>query len=486
MSLNNRLLRLVLRCVLFFCTGIGFCSGAFASGALGRFTSLKIFQSASVGVSVVEVSGNKPVCESSPLQNLTPASTLKLLTTATALEMFGPGFCFETKLFYSGKIVDHVLQGNLYIRGSGDPTLGSMYSNRSADAFFSAVVQQLRALGIQRISGSVISDESAYNSEIIPPKTTWEDMGNYYAAGISALNFGDNAYRLTLKSGAVGTRPVVLSVEPGVAGLSFRNYLSAAANDKDSAYIYGMPFSGERSIYGTIPANRQAFVIRGDVPDPALFLAERLTAFLADKGVITDQRPTTSRILAAGGGFPGPGLTALLTFRSDSLAHIIRITNKKSYNLYAEALLRLIASRYSRDASLPDGLAAIRRFWSDRGLASTDICIYDGSGLAPSNRVNAAFITSLLSYMWHKSKYRDEYFNSLAVAGEDGTLRNFLVSTPFAGKVKAKSGSFEGVLSYCGIIEKNGKSYFFCVMVNAYTCRASLVKQAIEQFLIGL
>lgn len=484
MYLKDNLLRSSCWFALFFSIGICLGSNALASGAVDRFASLRIFRSASVGVSVVEVSGNKTVCALSPLQNLTPASTLKLLTTATALEMFGPDFCFETKVSYSGKVVDHVLQGNLYVRGVGDPTLGSMHSNRPADSFFNTIWQQLSTLGIHRITGSVISDESAYNSELIPPKTTWEDMGNYYAAGISALNYGDNAYRLTFRSGAVGSSPVILSVEPRIASLSFRNYLIAAPNDKDSAYIYGMPYSGDRFIYGTIPANRASFVIRGDVPDPALFLAERLTAYLTDKGVAVDAKPTTSRILAHVGGFTLPDLHSLCSFRSDSLAHIIRITNKKSYNLYAEALLRLIASRYSRDASLPDGLAAIRRFWSDRGLPSNDICIYDGSGLAPSNRVNAAFFTSLMSYMWHKSKFRDDYFGSLAVAGGDGTLRNFLVSTPLSGKVKAKSGSFEGVLSYCGVVDKNGKTYLFCILVNAFTCRSSLVKQAIEQLLV--
>jgi D-alanyl-D-alanine carboxypeptidase/D-alanyl-D-alanine-endopeptidase (penicillin-binding protein 4) len=109
--------------------------------------------------------------------------------------------------------------------------------------------------------------------------------------------------------------------------------------------------------------------------------------------------------------------------------------------------------------------------------------MYDGSGLSPANRVNAAFFVGLLDYM-SKSKSKDTYFNSLAVAGVDGTLKSFLSNTPLTGKVRAKSGSFDGVLSYCGQLEKRGKTYNFCIITNAFTCPTSEVKRAIERLLV--
>ncbi len=457
------------------------------SDAIKHFVSKSIFSSAGISISVEELGCGKLIAAHNSLLNLTPASTLKLLTTATALEMFGPGFCFETTAAISGKInSEGVLFGDLYILGGGDPTLGAQYSSKSQAAFFEMILSELRKKGIREIRGAIVGDESIYNTEIVPYKTPWEDMGNYYAAGVSALNYADNSYKLTFRTGRAGEKPQIVNLEPSVQGLSFQNFLVTRANDKDSAYLYGMPYCKERFIYGTVPAGRQSFSIKGDVPDPALFTVESLLVFLKNRGVTTTQEPTTSRLLQQKGTYSRPPLDVLCKIKSDSLSAIIQVTNKRSYNFYAEALMRLIASRHSTGASLSAGIAATKRYWTDRKLNAADVLIYDGSGLTPANRVNSAFLVDLLQYMATRSRFRESFLNSLAIAGVDGTLKGFLTNTPLQGKVKAKSGSFEGVLSYCGIAEKNGAKYAFCIMVNAFTCPTLDVKKAIEQFLLEL
>ncbi len=455
--------------------------------AVRHFVSKSIFSSAGISITVKESGSGKLIAAHNPQLNLTPASTLKILTTATALEMFGPGFCFETTAAVSGKInTDGVLSGDMYIVGGGDPTLGAQYSGKSQTAFFEMILSELRRKGVKEIRGAVIGDESLYNTEIVPYKTPWEDMGNYYAAGVSALNFADNSYKLTFRTGSAGGKTQIIGLEPAVPGLTFQNYLVAKSNDKDSAYLYGMPYCKERYIYGTVPAGRQSFSIKGDVPDPALFTVEMLVKFLESRGVTVTRGATTSRLLQQKGDYRRPSLDVLCKIKSDSLSAIIQVTNKRSYNFYAEALMRLIASRFSTGASLQGGIAAIKRFWSDRGVKAADVLIYDGSGLTPANRVNSAFMVDVLQYMETRSRFRESFLNSLAVAGVDGTLKSFLANTSLQGKVKAKSGSFEGVLTYCGIVDKNGQKYTFCIMVNAFTCPASDVKKAIEQFLLEL
>ena len=457
--------------------------------ALSRFTSKAIFRNAGLSVQFSDAETNKVIASFSPNLNLTPASTVKLITTATALEMFGPDFQFQTEVTYSGKIVDGFLDGDLYIIGHGDPTIGSMFSLQS-NALFDSIVSELHKHGIHQILGRIVGDESAYNTELIPSKTPWEDMGNYYAAGVGALNYGDNSYKLTFRTGAAGTVPQILSVQPSIQNLSFQNYLIAKTNDKDSAYLRGMPYQFERYIYGTVPANRESFSIKGDVPDPAFFFVSELNSYLEKNGIKVKNQPLTSRILSGdmsgryGESMPkmDSNLTKLCSFRSDKLSHIIQITNKRSYNLYAEALLRLIASKVSKDASLPAGIAAVKQFWAERKL-DVGFLMYDGSGLSPADRVNASFFVQLLHFMSTKSKNSEVYFSSLAVAGVDGTLKSFLESSPLKGKVKAKSGSFDGVLSYCGVLNKNGKKYHFCIIVNAFTCPVSAVKKSIEQLL---
>ena len=455
-----------------------------SSSALNHLTSNKIFETAGISISVADAQSGKVVMSYAPNLSLTTASTLKLITTATALEMFGPDFRFETKVSTSGTLnVKGVLDGNVYITGSGDPTLGSAYSLHAKTSFFETVFNALINNGIREISGRIIGDESAYNTEIIPPKTPWEDMGNYYAAGVSALNYGDNCYQLTFKTGNEGTCPQIIGVNPSMPNLRFRNYLLAKANDKDSAFLYGMPFCNDRYLYGSVPAQKASFSIKGDVPDPALFLVEQLTIYLQNKGIKVSQLPTTSRILSIESHYNRESSTELCRFQSDPLSHIIKITNKRSNNFYAESLLRLIASRVSKDASLPAGIAALKSFWANRNL-KTGFLMYDGSGLSPADRVNSSFFVQLMQYMATKSKNGETYFSSFAVAGVDGTLKSFLSDTPLSGKVRAKSGSFDGVISYCGIVEKNNRQLYFCIIINAFTGSATQVKRAIEEFLV--
>lgn len=453
--------------------------------AVSRFLTNRILKSAGVSIAIMDAESGKLAASYNPYLNLTTASTLKLITTATALEVFGADYRFETKVFLSGKGSGETWNGDIYLRGSGDPTIGSQYSLQTRTAFFDLIYSSLVKKGVREIQGDIVGDESAYNTEIIPAKTPWEDMGNYYAAGISALNYGDNMYKLTMKTGAAGTTPEIVGVDPAIKGLTFKNYLVARANDKDSAFLYGMPYGYERSIYGSAPARRASFTIKGDVPDPALFMVEELTIYLKSKGVIIRGKSTTSRLMTMQKEPMKSELQLLCAYRSDPLSHIVKITNKHSYNFYAEALMRLIASKADSEASLSAGIAYLKHYWAIRRL-DTGFLMYDGSGLSPANRVNAQFFVDLISFMDSKSRYADAFTSSLAIAGVDGTLRSFSVNGGANTRVRAKSGSFDGVLSYSGIIEQKHHKYYFCVIVNAFTSPSSEVKKAIEKLLTDL
>ncbi len=480
---NNMRNRLTQLCFLLSFT---FSLFAESNQAVNRLVSNKIFRNAGLSIYVQDAASGKSVASYAPNLNLTPASTLKLITTATALELFGADYRFTTEVAYSGKIsADGSLDGDLYVIGHGDPTIGSVHSDLPRDSFFASVLSALKAKGVNRIQGRIIANESSYNTELIPAKTPWEDMGNYYAAGVSALNFSDNSYKLTFKTGAPGTTPEITDVDQSGLGLHFYNYLTTKANDKDSAFLYGMPYSGERYLYGSVPAYKNAFVIKGDVPDPADFLVKELCDYLDNNHIVTIKGTTTSRKMNLAFQTVEKDLSPLCQYQSDKLSHIIQITNKKSYNFYAEALLRLIASKVNDNASLPVGIAALKRFWADRKL-DTGFLMYDGSGLSPADKVNSLFFVDLLHYMATKSKNRDVYFSSFAIAGVDGTLKSFLTNSPLNGKVQAKSGSFDGVLSYCGVLAKGERKYHFCIIANAFTCPSSEVKRAIEQFLLEL
>ena len=149
---------------------------------------------------------------------LPPASVLKVVTTATALELLGAEHRFATALEYDGVIAGQALKGNLYIRGSGDPTLGSSHfapeqSNYTPgqNTFIPQWIEALRKQGVREITGSVISDESVFDSEGVSAKWVYEDLGSYYGAGCYGLSVFDNLYKLYLRTGSAGSKPEIVS-----------------------------------------------------------------------------------------------------------------------------------------------------------------------------------------------------------------------------------------------------------------------------------
>ncbi|HCS87410.1 MAG TPA: D-alanyl-D-alanine carboxypeptidase/D-alanyl-D-alanine-endopeptidase, partial [Bacteroidales bacterium] len=186
-----------------------------------------------------------------------PASTMKILTTATTIDMLGREYRFQTPVTYTGHICDGVLYGDLYIEGRGDPTFGSRYVG--SRAFLYKWVRQLRDAGIKRITGSVIADASYFDADALNPAWLWEDAGNYYAPGIFALSYLDNTMNIVLKSGPVGSIAEVLNTTPNVPDIEFENHIRCTHISYDGAFVHGVPYSNRRYLVGSVPSNRQTF-----------------------------------------------------------------------------------------------------------------------------------------------------------------------------------------------------------------------------------
>ena len=210
-----------------------------------------------------------------------PASVMKLLTTAAALEMMGPGYRFPTVLEYTGTIENGVLHGDLYVRGGCDPSLGW----KGRNAFLNQWVKAVKAAGIQRIHGAVIADMTMLDGEAQNPNWLCEDAGNYYAPGIFALNYYGNTMNIVLESGAPGTVARVLKTEPAVSDIRFINHIRCDKITYDGAFVSGLPYSCERYLTGAVPSNLGTFGVKGDLPNPGLLLARHFTAKLREAGV---------------------------------------------------------------------------------------------------------------------------------------------------------------------------------------------------------
>lgn len=424
-----------------------------------------------------------------------PASVLKTVATATALEILGEDYRYPTTLEYDGILENGTLEGNLYIKGSGDPSLGSSHFAPGQNKFLSTWIAALQKAGIKHITGSVISDESIFDTEGVSIKWLREDMGNYYAPGSYGISIFDNMYKLSLQTGAAGTRPVLKGTEPDIPFIRFKNYLKAAPVSSDSAYIIGAPLDDVRYLYGVLPANREAYVLKGDIPDPALYLARYLTDQLQQKGIRVDGSPSCYRIEVEENRWKKGERKEIVTTYSPTLREIASVCNHVSHNLYADALVKTVGLQYKPRrnemiSSFGRGVQVVKEYWEKKGLDVFPLRMNDGSGLAPADKVSAGFMGELLVYMATESAVSDAFIASLPQAGIEGSVRNFLKGSKLQGKARLKSGGITGVRSYAGYITKDGKTYAVAVFSNNYSCPMSrmtraLGKVAVTTFLIN-
>ena len=420
-----------------------------------------------------------------------PASVLKTVATATALEILGEDYRYPTTLEYDGILENGTLEGNLYIKGSGDPSLGSSHFAPGQNKFLSTWIAALQKAGIKHITGSVISDESIFDTEGVSIKWLREDMGNYYAPGSYGISIFDNMYKLSLQTGAAGTRPVLKGTEPDIPFIRFKNYLKAAPVSSDSAYIIGAPLDDVRYLYGVLPANREAYVLKGDIPDPALYLARYLTDQLQQKGIRVDGSPSCYRIEVEENRWKKGERKEIVTTFSPTLREIASICNHVSHNLYADALVKTVGLQYKPRrnemiSSFGRGVQVVKEYWEKKGLDVFPLRMNDGSGLAPADKVSAGFMGELLVYMATESAVSDAFIASLPQAGIEGSVRNFLKGSKLQGKAHLKSGGITGVRSYAGYITKDGRTYAVAVFSNNYSCPMSRMTRALEKLLLQL
>ena len=226
--------------------------------AIKIFSASPGLEHASISFQVIDLETNMLVSELNPNISLPTASTAKLFSTASALDILGPNYKAKTRIYIDGEIDSKgVLDGNIWIRGGGDPTIGSKYFNKEEDqlAFLTLWSDTIKAIGINSINGSVIADASEFGYSGVPDGWSWGDIGNYYGAGPSGLTISDNLVRFTFSMSNVGEKSKILSISPFIPGLIFHNYVIASQKSGDNVYIYGGPNSLDRFATGTFPAN---------------------------------------------------------------------------------------------------------------------------------------------------------------------------------------------------------------------------------------
>jgi len=419
---------------------------------------------------------------------LAPASGLKVFTSSFALNSLGANYKFQTKIYYNGSITDGVLTGNIYIKGSGDPTLGSNLVKGSLplNELLNKWADAVKSAGIKKINGNIFGDDFLFENNLVPDYWPWTDIGNYYGAAPSALTINDNLYYLYFKPGEnVGDDASVLRTEPYILNLKFDNFMKTGEKGSgDNGYIYNAPNSYRAVLRGTIPAGVEEFSIKGSIPNPAWFAAYSFLSTLEQKGIAVNGEPKT---LTSSVEYDEQKMIA--TTFSPPLSDIVFIINKKSNNLYTELILKAAALKETGIAGTQEGTNALRKFLSSNGINTGGLALYDGSGLSRTNTITAKMMVELLAFMT-RTKVFYSFYNSLAVAGipgDAGSFASYGKETAIAGNARIKSGMITGVRSHSGYVkDKNGRLISFSMIANNFPGATSKINELHKQIMIAL
>lgn len=372
--------------------------------------------------------------------SLTPSSCMKVVTTAAALQILGADYRFATHLEYDGSIDEHkTLHGNVYIRGGGDPCLGSdrIPGSPSWKRQIEIWVEAMQKLGIRRIEGKVIGDASKWEKALAVPSWAAEDIGNYYGAGASALSFHENSYALLFKPGKkVGDLATILRTDPPLSSIHFQNEVKTGpVGSGDRASIYGSEYSYFPFVRGTVPAGVEEFAIKGAIPDPAVAAAALFSFHLIASGIAIGENEIGES-----------DRTLFHTDYSPTLGEIVHWTNRESINLFAEHLLKEMGWKMRRDGSTNAGIEVVADFWKRKKIDLGGFAMFDGSGLSRKNLVTPKQLVRILLQM-KQSPHFPIFFESLPFTAEG---------------VRAKSGFMNANRGYAGYTESGA----FAILVN--------------------
>jgi D-alanyl-D-alanine carboxypeptidase/D-alanyl-D-alanine-endopeptidase (penicillin-binding protein 4) len=395
---------------------------------------------------------------------LAPASTLKTITSATAYYKLGPGYRYTTSLAWTGTLnAEGTLNGDLLIKGAGDPTLGSpRYPETTEEHVLREWVAAVKAAGIKRIDGRILGDDRLFGTESIPGGWIWSDMGNYYGAGAPSLTWRENQFDMVFEPASRPGEPVrSVKTDPAFPFLRLVNeVITGIAGSGDGVIAYSAPYQPLIYLRGTHGIDLKKR-IGASVPDPALDAAFRLKEALSRQSVSSGEVSTTRLEQLAGRPvsatvhpLPDPHI-------SPPLEQIIYWLNQKSINLYAELLLRQLALTTGKEPTFSNGVNVITDFWNSKlGIDKNALRILDGSGLSPENRVTTTAIATILSSV-QSEPWFPGYYESL----------------PINNGLHMKSGSIQNTLAYAGYLPSGSGMLAFSIIVNNYNGSTPGIRQ---------
>lgn len=418
-----------------------------------------------------------------PSRTQTPASTMKIVTSAVAAEKLGWDYRYTTKIYATGPLSDGDLNGDLVIVSNGDPTINPRHPERWGA--FDAWAKQLYEKGVRRVGGQLIGDDNAFAEPGWSIGWAWDDLSVGYGAAVGALQYNENQVELLIGPGVEAGSRAIISVSPPGSGIILDHAVTTVAEGQPSRVsLERIPGSTMLRVSGQMAIGAPALSQEASVPNATILYLNALREALARNGVfvggnsldIDDARvkPDYGRA------------TLLLEDQSATLASIVDVCLKWSRNQYAETMLRSLAQVPS-EATADAGLAIVRDTLSKWGVPPERYVARDGSGLSRNDYLSADVLMRVLTAIWRDPRHLEPFRAALPQAGVSGMLANQLKDTAASGRVWAKTGSMSNVRSLAGYVTTlDNEPLVFAFMATGFHVPVSQIDATMHQALLRL
>ena len=417
---------------------------------------------ARTGIFVASVETGEAVYARDPDALLNPASNVKLVTTAAALARLGPEFRFSTEFLVEAAPQRNELR-TLYVRGRGDP---SLVTER-----LWAIAGDLHHLGLRRV-GEVVLDDGYFDAERFGPGFDQEDGDRAYLAPAGALSLNFNSIEVLVTPAERAGQRARVELEPASPFFTLDNRTVTAARSGHARVVVSTQLAGGRErvvVEGRVPVGSRPHAVWRRIDDPALYLGHTLKALLELRGVQTGRVRT---------GRAPESARLFYVSQSDPLAELVWRLNKTSNNFTAEQMLKTLGAEVKgQPGTWAKGVEAAEDVLAEMGIPRGSYVMRNGSGLNDTNRFSARQLVAVLRAMWARFPLQPEYVVSLPVAARDGTIRWRMDGTPAAGRLRAKTGTLDGVVALSGYVQNGaGKVLAFAILVNDSPGRSGVVR----------
>jgi D-alanyl-D-alanine carboxypeptidase/D-alanyl-D-alanine-endopeptidase (penicillin-binding protein 4) len=422
---------------------------------------------AQIGIYIESLDDGRALYRHNEHKLFIPASNMKLFTTAAALVTLGPEWRYQTRVLSEGDVSDSILHGNLIVSGQGDPAISGRFHNNDALAIFKTWADSLRSKGVKRIEGDLLGDDSFFKGDRLGEGWQWDDESYYYSAQTAALSFNDNCVDISVIPGKKTGDAAIVQLDPATDYVTVINSAKTApADSAESIRLLRRRAQNIIDLDGRIPVSADTQMESISIENPPLYFLSALRQTLINHGI---EIKGNISILPDSELARVKQATLLFRHSSPAVSELIKVINKSSHNLYAEQLIKTMGAIKRHEGSFTAGTQYVSEWMNSVGIAPAGLIMADGSGLSRMNMVSPAAVATLLRFLYHH-KYFESYYDSLPIAGVDGTLIYRMNATAAQGNVRAKTGFVRYARNLSGFIkDSRQRPYLFALLFNNFS-----------------